>query len=71
MALYSSVIWRKSGRAIIAPPRVICWSICWETPMRKFRCANSSGSSRVALPLALALDEPVGERGEGDRARRR
>ena len=24
MALYSRVIWRNSGRAIMAPPRVIC-----------------------------------------------
>ena len=27
MALYSRVIWRNRGSAIMAPPRVICWSI--------------------------------------------
>jgi hypothetical protein len=27
MASYSRVIWRKRGNAIMAPPRVICWSI--------------------------------------------
>ena len=68
MALYSRVICRNSGRAIMAPPRVTFWSICWETPMRKFRCRNRSGSSRVGLPSALAPDEPVGEGGERDGA---
>ena len=53
MALYSSVIWRKSGRAIIAPPRVICWSICCEIPMRKFRCLKRAGSRRVGFPCLL------------------
>ena len=53
MALYSSVICKKSGRAIMAPPRVICWSICWEMPMRKFKCLNRSGSNRVGFPLRL------------------
>ena len=27
MALYSRLIWRNSGNAIMAPPSVICWSI--------------------------------------------
>ena len=36
--------------------------------MRKFRCANRSGSNRVGLPRRLRANEPVGERGEGDGA---
>jgi hypothetical protein len=50
MALYSKVICRKRGRAIMAPPRVICCSICCEMPMRKFKCLNRSGSKSVGLP---------------------
>ena len=65
MALYSSVICKKSGRAIMAPPRVICWSICWETPMRKFKCLKRSGSNKVGFPLPLAPDQPEGQRSEG------
>ena len=52
-ALYSSVIWKNSGRAIMAPPRVICCSICPETPAVKFGCRNRSGSSRVTWPARL------------------
>ena len=50
IALYSSVICRKIGSAIIAPPRVICCSICWEIPIRKCGKRNRSGSSRVGFP---------------------
>ena len=50
IALYSSVICRKIGRTIIAPPRVICWSICWEIPILKCGNAKSWGSSRVTFP---------------------
>ncbi len=32
MALYSSTICRKIGRAIIVPPSAICWSIWPVTP---------------------------------------
>ncbi len=53
MASYSSTICRKIGRAIIVPPRAICWSICWVTPSRKGAEANRSGSSRVGRPRRL------------------
>ena len=33
MALYSNLICRKIGSAIIAPPRVMFWSICPVTPV--------------------------------------
>ncbi len=48
-ALYSSVIWKNSGRAIMAPPRVTCCSIWAVTPAVKFGCRNRSGSSRVTF----------------------
>ena len=50
IALYSRVICRKSGSTIIAPPRVICWSICWVTPSRKCGRRNRSGSISVGFP---------------------
>ena len=52
-ALYSRTIWRKIGRAIIAPPSAICWSICWVIPIRKWMDRNRSGSSRVSAPARL------------------
>ena len=53
IALYSSVICRKIGSAIIAPPRVICCNICCVTPIRKCGNRNRSGSSRVSFPSRL------------------
>ena len=50
IASYSSVICRKIGSVIIAPPSVICCSICWVIPMRKCGNRNRSGSSNVTLP---------------------
>ena len=50
IALYSSVICKKIGSTIIAPPRVICWSICWEIPILKCGKPNRSGSSSVGFP---------------------
>ena len=70
IALYSRVICKKSGSAIIAPPRVICCIICWLIPIRKCGNRNRSGSSRVGLPCALAFDEPPGQQRERDRAER-
>ena len=68
MALYSRVICRKSGRTIMAPPRVICCSVCWEMPMRKFRCLNRSDIEQGGLAAPLPADEPEGERDQGHRA---
>ena len=70
IALYSSVICRKSGSAIIAPPSVICCIICWEIPSRKCGKRNRSGSSSVGLPGTLALHEPPREQRERDGAER-
>ncbi len=53
MALYSRVIWRKIGKAIINPPNVICCIICWDTPRRKWGSLNRSGSSRAGWPRCL------------------
>ncbi len=53
MALYSSVICRKSGSAIIAPPRVICCNICCEIPIVKCGKRNRPGSSSVTFPSRL------------------
>ena len=53
IALYSSVICRKIGSTIIAPPRVICCIICWEMPILKCGKRNRSGSSNVGLPRRL------------------
>ncbi len=50
MALYSSTICRKIGRAIIAPPRAICCIICCVKPSRKGFDLNRSGSSNVSFP---------------------
>ena len=55
IALYSRVICKKSGSAIIAPPSVICCIICPEIPIRKCGNRNRSGSSRVGLPSRLRL----------------
>ena len=33
MALYSSTIWKKIGKTIIAPPSASCCSICWPMPI--------------------------------------
>ena len=70
IALYSSVICRKIGSAIIAPPSVICCSICWEIPIVKCGNRNRPGSSSVSFPCALAAHEPVGEQRERDRSDR-
>ena len=50
IALYSSVICKKIGSTIIAPPRVICCIICWRMPTLKCGKRNRSGSSSVGLP---------------------
>ena len=50
IALYSSVICKKIGSTIIAPPSVICCSICWEIPILKCGKRNRSGSSSVGFP---------------------
>ena len=55
IALYSSVICRNSGRTIIAPPSVICWSICWEMPMRKFGCAEQVGVEQRRLAVRACV----------------
>ena len=55
IALYSRVICKKSGSAIIAPPRVICCIIVCEIPIRKCGNRNRSGSSNVAWPSRLRL----------------
>ena len=49
-ASYSSLICRKIGSAIIAPPSVMFCSICPVIPSLKCGSANSSGSSSVTLP---------------------
>ena len=46
----------------MAPPRVICCSIWPETPAVKFGCRNRSGVEQGDLCLALAPDEPPGQR---------
>ena len=53
IALYSSVICRKIGSAIIAPPSVICCNICSEIPVVKCGNRNRSGSSSVSFPCRL------------------
>ena len=53
IALYSRVICKKIGSTIIAPPRVICCSICWEIPILKCGKLNSPGSSNVGFPWRL------------------
>ena len=52
-ALYPSVICRKIGSAIIAPPSAICCSSCWEIPTVKCGNLNRSGSSSVGFPSRL------------------
>ena len=68
MALYSSTICRKIGRAIIAPPSAICCIICWEMPIRKGLDRNRSGSSSVSFPCRRRVHEPVGQRRQRDGA---
>ena len=53
IALYSSVIWRKIGSAIIAPPSVMFCSICPEIPVVKCGNLNRPGSSSVGFPSRL------------------
>ena len=40
-------------RAIIVPPRAICWGSCWVIPNRKCLDLNRSGSSSVGFPWRL------------------
>ena len=54
-ALYSSAICRKIGSAIMAPPSVICWSICWVTPTLNFGNLKSSGSRTLTFPCRCRL----------------
>ena len=49
-ASYSSLICRKIGSAIIAPPSVMFCNICAVIPTLKCGRRNRSGSSTVALP---------------------
>ena len=70
IALYSSVIWRKIGSAIIAPPSVTFCSSCPEIPAVKCGNLNRPGSSKRRLPRPLAPHEPVGEQRERDRSDR-
>ena len=53
-ALYSSVIWRNSGSAIMAPPSVICCSICPEMPAVKLRVPEQV-RDRAASPCRSRL----------------
>ncbi len=68
IALYSSVICRKIGSAIIAPPKVICCSICWEMPIVKCGNLNRPGSSSVSFPRAFGVraSRPAHERDRAD-----
>ena len=50
MALYSRVICRKIGSAIIAPPSVTFCSICPEIPVVKCGNPKRPGSSNVGFP---------------------
>ena len=52
-ALYSRTICRKIGKAIIAPPSEICWSICPLIPRRKLADRKRSGSMSVSCPARL------------------
>ena len=52
-ALYSNVICRKIGSAIMAPPNVICCNSCPETPTVKCGNRNRPGSSSVVFPSRL------------------
>ena len=70
IALYSSVICRKIGSAIIAPPSVTFCSSCPEIPVVKCGNLKRPGSSSVSLPVTLAAHEPPGEQRERDRADR-
>ncbi len=71
IALYSSVICKKIGSTIMAPPRVICCNICWEIPILKCGKRNRSGSSKRRLPLTLAAHQPVRQCDEPDEAGQR
>ena len=53
IALYSSVIWRKIGSAIIAPPSVTFCSNWPEIPAVKCGNSKSPGSIKVAFPARL------------------
>ena len=53
IAVYSSTIWRKIGRAIINPPSEICCIICPEIPSRKTLEANKPASIRAGFPSRL------------------
>ena len=53
IALYSSVICRKIGSAIIAPPSVTFCSSCPEIPVVKCGNLNRPGSSSVGFPSRL------------------
>ena len=53
IALYSSTIWRKIGRAIINPPSEICCIICPEIPSRKIFDTNNPASIRAGFPSRL------------------
>ena len=53
IALYSSVIWRKIGSAIIAPPSVTFCSNWPEIPVVKCGNLNSPGSINVGFPARL------------------
>ena len=50
IALYSRVICKKIGSTIIAPPRVICWSICCGDPDPEVREGEQIRSSKVDYP---------------------
>ena len=69
-ASYSSLICRKIGSAIIAPPSVMFCSICPEIPILKCGSRNRSGIEQRHLPLAMAPHEPAGERPQRERADR-
>ena len=69
-ALYSSEIWRKIGSAIIAPPRVMFCSACWEIPILKFGMPEQVRVEQGRLPFAVAPHQPPGQRPERERADR-
>ncbi len=55
IALYSSTICRKIGRAIISPPSAICCIVWPVMPRRKYFDRKRSGSSSAGFPSRLRL----------------
>ena len=66
IALYSRVICKKIGSTIIAPPRVICCSICWEIPILKCGKREQPRVEQRRLPLTLAAYQPERQRDQPD-----